>query len=85
MNEAKVYADGFQKLFPTQDEFLDFIKRDMAAAVVVSAGFFKGKTLGQIAIEKPQSLTWYVSDYKGPDNLLRAGARFLLDAAKAAA
>lgn len=67
------------------EQIYQMLNRDMAAAVVVSAGFFKGKTLGQIAIEKPQSLTWYVSDYKGPDNLLRAGARFLLDAAKAAA
>lgn len=67
------------------EQIYQMLNRDMAAAVVVSAGFFKGKTLGQIAIEKPQSLMWYVSDYKGPDNLLRAGARFLLDAAGAAA
>ena len=41
----------------------------------------KGKTLGQVALEKPESLDWYVSSYGGPDNLLRAAAEFLLNAA----
>lgn len=54
---------------------------DTAAAVIVSCGFFKGKTLGQVSIEKPSSLEWYVKSYNGPDNLLRAASKFLLDTA----
>lgn len=54
---------------------------DTAAAVVVSCGFFKGKSLGQVAVEKPSSLNWYVNSYNGPDNLLRAASKFLLDTA----
>lgn len=69
---------------PTE-EIYKMLNRDMAASLVISAGCFKDKlTLGQLAVEKPQSLSWYVNDYKGPDNLLRASARFLLDAAHAA-
>ena len=68
------------------EQIYKMLNRDMAAALVISAGYYKDKlTLGQLAIEKPQSLNWYVNDYKGPDNLLRAAARFLLDAAKHAA
>lgn len=39
------------------------------------------KTLGQVAVEKPANLQWYVDSYGGPDNLLRAAAKFLIDAA----
>lgn len=68
------------------EQIYKVLNRDMAAALVISAGYYKDKlTLGQLAIEKPQALNWYVNDYKGPDNLLRAAARFLLDAAKRAA
>lgn len=67
------------------EQIYKMLNRDMAVAIVISAGCYKGKTLGQLAVEKPQSLSWYVNDYKGPDNLLRAGAKFLLDAANQAA
>lgn len=33
MNEAKVYADGFQMLFQKQEDFLDFIKRITRSSV----------------------------------------------------
>lgn len=49
MNEAKVYADGFQKLFPTQDEFLDFIKRITRSSVWERK---KSKDLRLVAFEK---------------------------------
>lgn len=52
-----------------------------AVNVVVDCGLFKGKTLGQVAQEKPSSLEWYVNSYKGNNNILRAAAKFLLDRA----
>ena len=54
---------------------------DEAKRVVVDCGIFKGKTLGQVALEKPGSLDWYVDAYKGPNNILRAGAKLLIDSA----
>ena len=63
------------------EEIYQRLNRDVAAAVVVPMGFNKGKTLGQVAIEKPNSLEWYVTSYGGPDNLLRAAAKFLMDTA----
>ena len=67
------------------NEIYGKLTKDLAVKVVVSAGCYKGKTLGQIALEKPGSLQWYVDSYKGPDNLLRAAAKFLMDQALAPA
>lgn len=63
------------------EQIYSMLDRDSAAAVVIPMGFNKGKTLGQVAVEKPASLQWYVDSYGGPDNLLRAAAKFLLDKA----
>jgi hypothetical protein len=63
------------------EQIYPLLNRDSAAAIVISAGFHKGKTLGQLAVEKPKSLEWYVTSYAGPDNLLRAAAKLLLDIA----
>lgn len=52
-----------------------------AEAVEIHVGFNKGKTMGQVALTNPKNLEWYVKSYNGPDNLLRAAAKFLLDAA----
>ena len=67
------------------EQIYSLLTRDKAASVVVPVGFNKGKTLGQVAMEKPDSLEWYVTSYGGPDNLLRAAAKFLLDTALAQA
>lgn len=63
------------------EQIYSMLNRDSAAAVVIPMGFNKGKTLGQVAVEKPANLQWYVDSYGGPDNLLRAAAKFLIDAA----
>lgn len=63
------------------EQIYSMLDRDSAAAVVIPMGFNKGKTLGQVAVEKPANLQWYVDSYGGPDNLLRAAAKFLIDMA----
>lgn len=63
------------------EQIYAMLDRDTAAAVVVNVGYSKGKTLGQIAVEKPESLEWYVNQYNGPDNLLRAASKYLIDSA----
>lgn len=67
------------------EQIYSLLTRDKAASVVIPVGFNKGKMLGQVALEKPENLEWYVSSYGGPDNLLRAAAKFLLDTALAQA
>lgn len=56
---------------------------DYATRFIVDCGVYKGKTLGQVAMEKPSALEWYVNSYKGKNNILRAAAKFLLDRAAA--
>ena len=83
-NVAPESTVGITRDMPVNDIYGKLTK-DLAVKVVVSAGCYKGKTLGQIAVEKPGSLQWYVDSYKGPDNLLRAAAKYLLDQALAPA
>ncbi len=73
-------AGSIRKDMPVE-QIYSMLNRDSAAAVVIPMGFNKGKTLGQVAMEKPANLQWYVDSYGGPDNLLRAAAKFLIDAA----
>lgn len=63
------------------EQIYALLTRERAAEVVISTKYYHGMTLGELAIEKPQALEWYVKSYGGPDNLLRAAARFLLDSA----
>lgn len=63
------------------EQIYALLNRDIAADVVVPVGFNKGKKLGQVAQEKPANLEWYVNSYEGPNNLLRAAAKFLIDTA----
>ena len=58
-----------------------------AKAVVVDfkSGALKGKTLAQIAFENPKDLLWLIESYQGNNNLLKAGAKKLLDAANSKA
>lgn len=73
-------AGSIRKDMPVE-QIYSMLNRDSAAAVVIPMGFNKGKTLGQIALDKPTDLKWYVDSYGGPDNLLRAAAKFLIDMA----
>lgn len=55
---------------------------DDAKAYIIPMGFYKGKTIGELCLEKPSALTWYVDSYGGKNNILRAAAKILLSAAK---
>ena len=65
------------------EQILPQMTMQFALNYEVDCGVFKGKKLGQVAQEKPQSLEWYVNAYKGNNNILRAAAKFLLDKASA--
>lgn len=64
------------------DELMKKMTLDDAKAYVIPMGVYKGKTMGELCLEKPNALTWYVESYSGKNNLLRAAAKVLLDAAK---
>ncbi len=78
---ANAQAAGAIRRDMPVEQIYPMLDRDSAAAVVIPMGYNKGKTLGQVAVEKPTSLQWYADSYGGPDNLLRAAAKFLIDAA----
>lgn len=66
------------------EELLSQLTYEQARAVVIDGnGIHAGKTMGQLAMENPDTLNWYQSKYGGPNNLLRAAARVLLTKAAA--
>lgn len=65
------------------EQILPMMTMQFAINYEVDCGVFKGKRLGQVAQEKPQSLEWYVTSYRGNNNILRAAAKYLLDKASA--
>lgn len=65
------------------EQILPMMTMQFAINYKVDCGVFKGKRLGQVAQETPQSLEWYVTSYRGKNNVLRAAAKFLLDKASA--
>ncbi len=66
------------------EELVKQITYQEAKEVVIGGnGANANKTMGQLAIENPSSLEWYLRSYKGPDNLIRAAAQVLLQQAAA--
>ena len=57
----------------------DSYKED-AKNYLIPIGAYKGKTLGELCVEKPGAINWYVESYHGKNNVLRAGAKLLLAA-----
>lgn len=64
------------------NELMKKISLDDAKDYVIPMDVYKGKTMGELCLEKPSALTWYVESYGGKNNLLRAAAKVLLDIAK---
>lgn len=60
------------------EEIMAAMTIEEAMNAPVDCGTYKGKTLGEVAREVPQSLNWYVSRYRGNNNVLRAAAALLL-------
>ena len=65
------------------EKILEVMTLDEAKAVVVDfkGGAYKDKTLAQVAFESPKDLKWLAESYKGKNNLIKAGAQKLLQAA----
>lgn len=64
------------------DVLLEKMTLDYAKSITVHYGYDNGKTLGRLAVEKPRSIEFHANASK--DNLVKAGAMFLLQQAKSA-
>ena len=64
------------------DEIMQIMTMDEAFFYTVDVGINKGRTIGDIAESKPDSLKWYFTSYTGPDNCLRAAAKIVADYAE---
>jgi hypothetical protein len=61
------------------DEICVLMSPEEAGAVVVDVGTCNGWTLAQVREKRPASLKWYLNGYPGNNNILRAGAKLLLE------
>lgn len=61
------------------EEILVLMTPDEAEEVVVDIGTCKGWTLAEVAERRPASLKWYLNGYSGDNNILKAGAKLLLE------
>lgn len=59
-------------------ELVQRMNYEQATQVVVSMGKYKGKTMGQVAMEDPGILDWYVNTYQGNNHLIPAAAQVIL-------
>lgn len=77
---------GEEKVVLTADmpveELVKKMTVEFAKEIVIDYGIDKGKTLGKLAQERPQGVQYHAS--KAQNNLIKAGAMFLLEQAKSA-
>ena len=62
------------------EELMQKMNLEDAKNYLIPIGAYKGKTLGELCVEKPGAINWYVESYHGKNNVLRAGAKLLLAA-----
>lgn len=60
------------------EEICSLMTLDEAKNIIVPEGTCRGWTLSQVADRRPASLKWYISGYTGDNNILRAGAKIML-------
>ena len=67
--------------FEIGQDYLNSMTLEEAKNVRIDVGYYKGNTLGELALRKPSDLEWYVKNYSGRNLALKAGAILLVDAA----
>ena len=63
----------------TVDEICALMTYEEARDIIVDVGTCKGWTLSQVAERRAASLKWYLNGYQGDNNVLKAGARLMLE------
>lgn len=61
------------------DEICALMTYEEARDIIVDVGTCKGWTLAQVAERRAASLKWYLNGYQGDNNVLKAGARLMLE------
>lgn len=61
------------------DEICALMTYEEARNIIVDLGTCKGWTLAQVAERRAASLKWYLNGYQGDNNVLKAGARLMLE------
>lgn len=61
------------------DEICSLMTLDEARNIIVDVGTCKGNTLAWVSERRAASLKWYLNGYQGDNNMLRAGAKLLLE------
>lgn len=76
----EVYQDIFPYTADMQvEDICQLMTLEEAGAIIVEVGTCKGWTLEQVAQRRVASLKWYLNGYTGDNNILRAGAKLLLE------
>lgn len=63
----------------TVDEIAARMTLDEAMGIIADVGMCQGQTLARIADKRPASLRWYIVGCKEASNVLKAGAKLVLD------
>lgn len=63
----------------TVDEIATRMSLEEALSTIADVGMCRGQTLAQIADRRPASLRWYMVGCKEASNVLKAGAKLVLD------
>ncbi|WP_313530593.1 hypothetical protein [Anaerotignum sp.] len=61
------------------DEICSLMTLDEARNIIVDVGTCKGNTLAWVSERRAASLKYYLNGYQGDNNILRAGAKLLLE------
>ena len=64
------------------EELMKRMNYEMAVETVIPGkGKYGGKTMGQVAVESPSTIQWFAEQYSGPNNLVPAAAKVILQKA----
>ena len=75
---AEVVEGGYSPSM-TVDEIAARMTLEEALSTIADVGMCRGQTLAQIADRRPASLRWYMLGCKEASNVLKAGAKLVLD------
>lgn len=79
MNGVSAQEYGGYSPNMTVDEIASRMTLDEAMGIIADVGMCQGQTLAHIADKRPASLRWYIVGCKEASNVLKAGAKLVLD------
>lgn len=77
-NHSQTEPAGYSEDMPV-DEIYELMTYEEARDIIVDVGTCKGWTLAQVAERRAASLKWYLNGYQGDNNVLKAGAKLMLE------